>query len=111
MQASGSRGLTPPRGSVAKVLREAEAVLDMQTSRGLIVVSALLNIAGRMADPELLAALGSCEGGGGDGGGLSAAAAVEQLRALHADLKQHTDSVLDAMWHIRNLPKAWQHLR
>jgi hypothetical protein len=66
-------------------------VLEAQTSRGLIVVSALLKLAERMAAPELL-------------GGATPAAAGE-LRAIHAELKQHTNEVLDAMWHMRNVQR------
>lgn len=88
---------------MAAVLRKAESLLDAQTSRGLIAVSALLKIANHLAAPDLAAALGD--------GTSPEAAAAEELRALQADLKQHTNSVLDAMWHIRNLPKCWQDLR
>ena len=66
-------------------------VLEAQTSRGLIVVSALLKLADRMASPQLLSGAG--------------AAAAAELRGMHAELKQHTNEVLDAMWHVRNLER------
>ncbi|BDA48016.1 hypothetical protein COCOBI_11-2730 [Coccomyxa sp. Obi] len=78
----------------AAKLEAAAEVLEAQTSRGLMVVSALLGIAGRLVAPGLLA--GAAED------------AAAELAALHAELKEHTNSVLDAMWHMRNLPKAWQ---
>lgn len=78
----------------AAKLEAAAEVLEAQTSRGLMVVSALLGIAGRLVAPGLLA-------GAADG-------AAAELAALHAELKEHTNSVLDAMWHMRNLPKSWQ---
>ena len=71
--------------------RHAAEVLEAQTSRGLIVVSALLKLAERLGAPELLR-------------GIPSAAGAE-LAAMHAELKQHTNEVLDAMWHIRNLQR------
>lgn len=68
--------------------------MDGQTSRGFIDVSALLKIAARLVAPALLADVGS--------------GAAAELNALHAELKEHTNSVLDAMWHMRHLPKTWQ---
>lgn len=76
------------------VLREAERVLEAETSRGLIVVSALLKIAERLGAPELLQRVGGPAAG--------------ELCALHAELKEHTNAVLDAMCHMRSLPKTWR---
>jgi hypothetical protein len=94
-QERGWQGLS--KEGMAQALREAEEALETQTSRGLIVVSALLGIAGRLASLGLLT-------------GLDEGAAAE-LRALHTDLKLNTNSVLDAVCHIRNLPKSWLRLQ
>lgn len=95
-RAQGCAVGTPRAGdaSSAELLTSAADVLEAQTSRGLIVVSALLKIAARLVAPALLADAGE--------------EAAAELGALHAELKEHTNSVLDAMWHMRNLPKAWK---
>lgn len=77
---------------MARRLAAMEEALEVQTSRGLIVVSALLKIAARLVAPVLLA--GADEG------------AAAELAALHAELKEHTNCLLDAMWHMRNLPRV-----
>lgn len=85
--------MTANADSAAK-LKAAAEVLEAQTSLGLMGVSALLGIAGRLVAPGLLA--------------RAADGAAAELIALHAELKEHTNSVLDAMVHIRKMPKTWQ---
>ncbi len=59
-----------------------------------MVVSALLKIAERLGSPGLLRKV---EG-----------SAAEELRAMQAELKEHTNTVLDGMCHMRGLPKTWK---
>ena len=75
-------------------LKDAEHVLESETSRGLIVVSALLKIADRLVAPGLLRRVDS--------------SAAEELRAMQAELKEHTNTVLDGMCHMRGLPRSWK---
>ena len=90
----GSAGIKAEPSAAEHVLREAERALEAETSRGLIVVSALLRVAERLGSPDLLARAGGPAAG--------------ELCALHAELKEHTNSVLDAMCHLRGLPKTWK---
>ena len=90
----GEPGSAANNTALAGAQHEAD-VLEAQTSRGLIVVSALLKLSARMVAPEL-------------GAEVSPAGAT-QLAAMHAELKAHTNDVLDAIWHIRNLSRRQQH--
>jgi hypothetical protein len=95
LQGPRSASVKAEPAALERVLRDAESMLESETSRGLIVVSSLLKIAERLGAPDLL-----------QRAGISAAG---ELRALHAELKEHTNSVLDAMCHLRGLPKTWKH--
>jgi len=59
-----------------------------------MVVSALLKIAERLGSPGLLRKVED--------------SAAEELRAMQAELKEHTNTVLDGMCHMRGLPKTWK---
>lgn len=80
--------------ALGAALKDAERVLEAETSRGLMVVSALLKVADRLVAPGLLQ-------------GVDKAAAVE-LHAMQAELKDHTNIVLDGMCHMRGLPRSWK---
>ena len=82
----------PP--ALSTVLDASGRVIESETSRGLMVVSALLKIAERLGSPGLLRRV---EG-----------SAAEELRAMQAELKEHTNTVLDGMCHMRGLPKTWK---
>ena len=87
--------MDPGSGGGAAPAQQAEAdVLEAQTSRGLIVVSALLKLSARLVGPDLAAEVSE--------------AGAAQLAAMHAELKAHTNDVLDAIWHIRNLGRRQQ---
>ena len=90
----GSMGIKAEPSAADHVLREAERMLESETSRGLMVVSALLRVAERLGSPDLLARAGGPAAG--------------DLCALHAELKENTNSVLDAMCRLRGLPKTWK---
>ena len=91
---SGSATVKPEPMALSAALKDVERVLESETSRGLIVVSALLKIADRLVAPDLMRRM--------DG-----PAAVE-LRAMQAELKEHTNTVLDGMCHMRGLPRSWK---
>ena len=91
---SGVPTVKPQPSALSAALKDAERVLESETSRGLIVVSALLKIADRLVAPELMRRM--------DG------PAATELRAMQAELKEHTNTVLDGMCHMRGLPRSWK---
>ena len=59
----GNTGIKAEPSAAEHVLREAERALESETSRGLIVVSALLRVAERLGSPDLLARAGGPSSG------------------------------------------------
>jgi len=86
-----SSSSVPPHSSASSAspaLAAAAVAVDALTQRGIAAVAALLSVAdtlGSTADPTPAA-----------------------LAALSAEIRTHSDGVLDATWQIRSLARSWR---